>query len=81
MNGVCRVCGCTDVLPCVVEVNDFHPEGLCAWLDEAHTLCSNPRCVAEVPVGALLDICFPRPPRSIATGPGEARPARNGVLA
>ena len=60
INGVCRVCGCTDVLPCEVEVNDVNPSGVCQWMDEAHTLCSNPRCVADVPLQILLDVVFPR---------------------
>jgi hypothetical protein len=66
MNGVCRVCGCTDVMPCtILSWDDPSQVVQCAWLDEAHTLCSNPACVAEVPVGQLLDICFPRLPRQL----------------
>ena len=43
--GVCRVCGCTDVSPC--QLNETHG---CWWIDEAHTLCSNPRCLAVIPL-------------------------------
>jgi len=64
-NGVCRVCGCTDVMPCEVEPNDINPSGTCQWMDDAHTLCSNPRCVANVPLQALLDIVFPRLPHQL----------------
>jgi len=40
--GICRACGCTEELPCVLEgldpsgVDDTH----CAWIDETHTLCN-----------------------------------------
>lgn len=60
MSGTCQICGCTDVMPCAVEVNRVNPDGVCSWMDEAHTLCSNPMCVAEVPMQTLLDIVFPR---------------------
>jgi hypothetical protein len=46
--GVCRVCGCTDTDPC--ELNETQA---CWWIDEAHTLCSNPRCVAVVPLSQI----------------------------
>lgn len=36
--GVCRICGCTDAFGCI--------EG-CAWVDEEHTLCSNPECLQK----------------------------------
>lgn len=26
----------------------------CSWLDEARTLCSNPKCAAQVPIDELL---------------------------
>lgn len=34
--GRCRYCRCTDERAC--------PEG-CWWIDQEHTVCSNPRCV------------------------------------
>lgn len=56
--GTCRVCGCTEANPCVGryvnpekgEIEQF----ACAWLDAARTLCTNPRCVAEIPLDELL---------------------------
>jgi hypothetical protein len=53
----CRVCGCTELQPCLVT----YPGGVrapepCAWLDPGHTLCSNPRCVALVPLDELIDM-------------------------
>jgi hypothetical protein len=66
INGVCRICGCTDVLPCTLNQDDDSvPLDVCQWMDEAHTLCSNPRCVANVPLQALLDIVFPRLPHQL----------------
>lgn len=53
-------------MPCAVEVNRVNPDGVCSWMDEAHTLCSNPMCVAEVPMPVLLDIVFPRYPHQVA---------------
>lgn len=34
LSGICRVCGCTDMVPC------DDPEGPCAWVDPNETLCS-----------------------------------------
>jgi hypothetical protein len=33
---MCEFCGCTDMLAC---------EDGCYWMDDTHTLCSNPCCV------------------------------------
>lgn len=49
--GRCRVCGCTENTPCVID-----GEFSCWWVDQQHTLCSNPRCVAAVPLGELTPI-------------------------
>lgn len=46
--GVCRICGCTETTPCLMGVEP------CAWIDLARTLCSNPRCVAEMSLDELL---------------------------
>lgn len=47
-SGVCRVCGCTELNPCVME------GGLtCVWVDAEHTLCDNLQCIAVVPIGEL----------------------------
>lgn len=46
--GRCRVCGCTEDRACDLGAG-FH----CWWVDEAHTLCSSPKCVAVVPLAEL----------------------------
>lgn len=48
----CRVCGCTVTSPCVLR--DEHGEYECSWMDLDHTLCSNPLCVALVPLVELM---------------------------
>lgn len=45
---ICQVCGCTGHLPCLLENGEA-----CSWLDPAHSLCSNPRCVARIPLTEL----------------------------
>jgi len=66
ISGVCRVCGCTDLAPCIISQGllvdrDGDPSALaaCSWLDEAHTLCSNLDCVAVVPLSELCAIVYP----------------------
>jgi len=55
ISGVCRICGCTETTPCYVIHNGDDAESFpCSWVDVAETLCSNPRCVAEVPMDELL---------------------------
>lgn len=54
--GRCRICGCTDFSPCVLEYEDEDHQLPCGWLDFDHTLCSNPRCVALVPLDELLEM-------------------------
>lgn len=46
--GRCRVCGCTDLQAC-----DLGAGFMCWWVDEYHTLCSAPRCLAVVPLAEL----------------------------
>jgi hypothetical protein len=61
ISGVCRICKCTAQTPCVSELEGW--EGgtvICGWMDLAQTLCSNPRCIAVIPLDDLVDICFPR---------------------
>jgi hypothetical protein len=50
--GRCRVCGCTELKPCQIRTDDagFCP---CWWVDKAHTLCSNPRCIAVIPLSEI----------------------------
>jgi hypothetical protein len=64
--GVCRVCGCTDLAPCIIARGstvdlDGNPAAMaaCSWLDPAHTLCSNLDCVAVIPMSELCAIGFP----------------------
>jgi len=47
--GTCRICGCTEDLPCI------DPEGLtpCSWMDADRTLCNSIKCVAQVPLSEL----------------------------
>lgn len=48
LSGVCRVCGCT------MEDGCHLAEGIsCWWMDIDETLCSNPVCIAKVPVVVL----------------------------
>jgi hypothetical protein len=50
----CRVCGCTPLNPCLFAIGGpGEPLEPCAWLDSDHTLCTNPRCVATVPLREL----------------------------
>jgi len=54
-SGVCRVCGCTDNSPCAIEPPlemEFDPTQRigCWWIDARRTLCSNPNCLAVVPL-------------------------------
>lgn len=55
-SGKCRVCGCTDLQPCVVGGGKGNPVEFCLWLDAEHTLCSNPRCIAVTPLSVLEQI-------------------------
>lgn len=53
-SGKCRVCGCTEVTPCRIAGEDYWEP--CSWVDVARTLCSNTRCVAEVPTAELVSM-------------------------
>lgn len=54
--GKCRVCGCTDLNPCVSGGGDGNPVMRCAWMDVDHTLCSNFRCIAVIQIDELMAI-------------------------
>lgn len=56
--GFCRVCKCTEVTPCAIstEVDGVIELSTCGWLDEDHTLCSNERCIALVPLRVLVEM-------------------------
>ena len=53
--GVCRVCGCSELDPCVIPVLEgaarLRRRGLqtCSWFDAQRTLCTNPQCIALSP--------------------------------
>jgi hypothetical protein len=53
-SGTCRVCGCTEFRGCEMPhyILDEYP-AVCWWVDAAHTLCSNPHCIAVVPLAEL----------------------------
>jgi hypothetical protein len=52
--GRCRVCGCTAFAPCILEVTSFPGnENTCWWVDADETLCSNPKCLAVVPLSEI----------------------------
>jgi hypothetical protein len=47
VTGVCMFCLCTEESPCETARPDGVPgSGPCAWADPAHTICSNPDCIA-----------------------------------
>ncbi len=47
----CRVCGCTMLNACQIAVAGQMLS--CAWYDTGHTLCTNPLCVAKIPLAEL----------------------------
>lgn len=52
-SGVCRVCGCTEQRACIVQWGpgeSLDTVKACWWIDAKRTLCSNPKCVAAVPL-------------------------------
>jgi hypothetical protein len=56
----CRVCGCTELRPCLFSVGQGNPLMPCSWLDLDHTLCTNPRCVGAVPLAELDEMVIMR---------------------
>lgn len=55
--GQCRVCGCTETTPCIILV-DEGTEGPCGWLDVEATVCTNPRCVAQIDTDELVQMAM-----------------------
>lgn len=53
--GKCRVCGCTDLAPCVDEETGL----TCVWVDAEHTLCDFIQCIAVVPICELERMVAP----------------------
>lgn len=45
--GVCRICGCTDDHAC--HLLSGWP---CSWVNNTHTLCSNPDCIRKAKAAA-----------------------------
>ena len=65
MSDRCRVCGCNDNNPCMLSPEELDPmrQSLlaepgekypCAWFDVNRTLCTNPKCIAKVPLRELV---------------------------
>ncbi len=55
-SGVCRVCGCREEYPCTIVLGEENGEeltGSCWWVNSARTLCSNPNCLAVVPLDQI----------------------------
>jgi hypothetical protein len=50
--GICRVCGCTENRACIFDAGPGSSEeaSACWWVNAAKTLCSNPQCLAVVPL-------------------------------
>ena len=48
----CRVCGCSELVPCVM-LDVRGRQTTCGWLDIDHSLCSNWRCIAMIPITEL----------------------------
>jgi hypothetical protein len=54
---VCQICGCTETKPCQIternpQTGEFRKR-TCQWFDTNYTLCSNPRCIAQMPLEDL----------------------------
>jgi hypothetical protein len=41
--GVCRFCGCTEFVPCIIY--SFEISRPCAWADRSETVCDEPACI------------------------------------
>ncbi len=51
--GQCRVCGCTELNPCVLQ-NDRGEMIACKWFDLNHSLCTNLACIAKTDMNVLM---------------------------
>jgi len=60
ISGKCRVCGCTELNPCLFDMGPGQPLETCIWFDFDHTLCTSLRCVAAVPLEELVDMAILR---------------------
>jgi hypothetical protein len=52
--GKCRVCGCSELRPCLYQEQQGEPLIACSWIDLERTLCSNFRCIAVIPFDELV---------------------------
>ena len=52
--GKCRVCGCTELKPCLYQVAQGEPLVTCSWMDAEKTLCTNLRCIGATSLGELM---------------------------
>jgi hypothetical protein len=54
---VCQICGCTEQKPCQITEKNLKTgvvrKRACQWFDTNYTLCSNPRCIAQMPLEEL----------------------------
>jgi hypothetical protein len=73
--GTCRFCGCTESHACIFpdpdSDNPRDPNLLtCWWIDPAKTVCSNPHCVAQMPIEELERVSLGSfaPPKRKAAG-------------
>lgn len=77
ISGACRVCGCTQGTACMYIEPPSQVPMPCFWIDSAQTLCSNPRCVVQVPfddlMGMLNDL-------NQSYGPGRLMQLRETIL-
>jgi hypothetical protein len=53
ISGVCRVCRCTRDHACMVPLGDGR-DVPCWWVNSSMTLCSNPACLAAIPLDELI---------------------------
>lgn len=54
--GKCRVCSCSQLKPCLIQIAQGEPLAACSWIDFDHTLCSNFRCIGAIPLDELLEM-------------------------
>ena len=63
--GICRVCGCNELTPCVIPVLEGAARlrtprmQTCSWFDVQRTLCTNPQCVGRFPLSDLITMGAP----------------------
>ena len=52
--GKCRVCGCSELSPCLRQIAYGAPLAQCHWINRERTLCSNVLCIAVTQLDDLL---------------------------